>query len=262
MKQIGVILFAALMALLRVAPAANAQDNLPQETIQIGLSTDTIAITSSFSGTALTIFGALTNVDPLVQRQGRYDLVVVLEGPEVPLVLRRKSRVFGMWLNTASEPFELVPLSYIGTSTRKMQDITDKQTFTQMSIGVDNLNLHSGRPKTARAIEFSDALKELNKETGLYSQDSGSVEFISPNLFRATLQLPANIPVGKHKARAFLFRNGTFVRESSSTLQIEKAGVEQAIYIAAYQNSLWYGLGSIALAMCIGWLGNALFRKG
>ena len=238
------------------------QETLPQETIQIGLSTDTIAITSNFSGTVLTIFGALTNVDPLIQRQGRYDLVVVLEGPEVPLVLRRKSRVFGMWLNTASEPFELVPLSYIASSTRKMQDITDRQTFAQMSIGVDSLNLHAGRAKTTRAAEFSDALKALNTSTGLYVQDSGTVEFISPNLFRATLQLPANVPVGKHKARAFLFRNGTFVRESSANLQIEKAGIEQTIYVAAYQNSIWYGLGSIGLAMLIGWLGNAVFRKG
>jgi uncharacterized protein (TIGR02186 family) len=266
---IAVMLALIVAATCRAATAQEAnpqqatpQVALPQETIQIGLSTDMIAITSNFTGTALTIFGALTNVDPLIQRQGRYDLVVVLEGPEVPLVLRRKSRVFGMWLNTASEPFELVPLSYIASSTRKMQDITDRQTFAQMSIGVDSLNLHAGRPKNTRAIEFSNALKELNKETGLYVQDSGTVEFISPNLFRATLQLPANIPVGKHKARAFLFRNGTFVRESSSNLQIEKAGIEQTIYIAAYQNSVWYGLGSIALAMTIGWLGNAVFRKG
>ncbi len=238
------------------------QAPLPTETIQIGLSTDAIAIRSNFSGTALTIFGALTNTDPLIQRQGRYDIVVVLEGPEVPLVLRRKSRVFGMWLNTASEEFDLAPLSYVATSTRTMQDITDQQTFAQLSLGIENLSLRSSRAKTARAQEFSAAFKELNKNSGLYSENAGSVEFISPNLFRATLQLPANIPIGKHKARAFLFRNGTFIRESSAPLQIEKAGFEETVYAVAYQQSVWYGLAAICLAMTIGWLGNAVFRRG
>ena len=53
----------------------------PQEGIQIGLSTDRVAITADFSGADLTIFGALENADPLVSRQGRYDVIVVLEGP-------------------------------------------------------------------------------------------------------------------------------------------------------------------------------------
>ena len=142
----------------------------------------------AFPAQALTIFGALTNVDPLVQRQGRYDLVVVLEGPEVPLVLRRKSRVFGMWLNTASEPFELVPLSYIGylnpenAGYHRQADIypdVDRGRQSQPSLW----QAENG----TRALNFQTRLKELNKETGLYSQDSGTVEFISPNLFRATL---------------------------------------------------------------------------
>lgn len=43
--------------------------NPAEETIEIGLSTETIAITSNFGGTDLTIFGALDNADPMIQRQ-------------------------------------------------------------------------------------------------------------------------------------------------------------------------------------------------
>ncbi|MDA4835710.1 TIGR02186 family protein, partial [Enterobacter hormaechei] len=56
----------ALLLILASLSAAMAQQ-LPgnKETIEIGLSTDTIAITSGFRGTDLTVFGALDNADPL-----------------------------------------------------------------------------------------------------------------------------------------------------------------------------------------------------
>ncbi len=242
-------------------PIALAQGELPQELIQIGLSTDTIAITSGFSGADLTIFGAVTNTDPQVQRLGRYDIIVVLEGPETPMVVREKTRVFGMWLNTRSADFDVVPLSYIASSTRKMRDITDNESFKKLSLGIENLLLDTGRAKTEIAGEFADALKDINRKSGRYSEDSGLVEFISPNLFRATLRLPTNVPIGKHKARAFLFRNGAFIKESSAGLQIEKAGIEQNVYRFAHEHSFVYGLLAIALAIITGWLGRVIFRK-
>jgi uncharacterized protein (TIGR02186 family) len=260
MRRVRALILSCALGCL-AAPLALAQGELPTETIQIGLSTDTIAITSNFSGADLTIFGALSNTDPQVQRQGHYDIIVVLEGPEVPLVVRQKSRVFGMWLNTRSADFDLVPLSYIASSTRKMRDITDGDSFKKLSLGIEHLLIDTGRTKNILAADFVNALKQLNVKAGTYSEDSGRVEFISPNLFRATLKLPTNVPVGKHKARAFLFRNGAFIKESSTSLQIEKAGFEQNIYNIAHQYSLYYGLFAVALAMFTGWLGRVIFKK-
>jgi uncharacterized protein (TIGR02186 family) len=251
----------ALLWSLVLCTSALAQKELPPESIQIGLSTDTIGIGADFSGANITIFGALTGADPLVQRQGRYDIIVVLEGPEVPLILHRKSRVLGMWMNTDSQRFEQVPLSYIASATRKIQDITDKKTFKQLSLGIEALAFESNRYQALRDAEFSNALKALNRKSGRYSDASGTVEFISPNLFRATLSLPANVPVGKHKARAYLFRNGAFLKESSTGLQIKKAGFEQELVIFSQTNSALYGLGAITIAMLIGWLGRVIFRK-
>jgi uncharacterized protein (TIGR02186 family) len=249
-----------LVTMMYFGPA-NAQQELPPEAIQIGLSTDTIGIGADFSGADITIFGAMTGADPLVQRQGRYDIIVVLEGPETPLTLHRKSRVLGMWMNTDSQRFDQVPLSYIASSTRKIQDITDKKTFKQLSLGIEALAFESNRYQAMRDTEFSDALKQINRKSGRYSDESGTVEFISPNLFRASLKLPANVPVGKHKARAFLFRNGAFIKENSTGLQIEKIGFEQRLVIFSQQYSALYGLGAITIAMLIGWLGRAIFRR-
>ena len=87
------------------------------------------------------------------------------------------------------------------------------------------------------------------------------MEFISRNLFRATLALPADVPIGHHRARAFRFRNGMFLKESRTELEIIKSGFEQQIYRAAHDRSFFYGLFSVTLAMLIGWLGWVIFKR-
>lgn len=112
----------AIVGALLCGIPASAQ-MLPPEDIQIGLSTDIVAITADFTGADLTIFGSVENADPQVYRQGRYDVIVVLEGPGRPVVVRRKSRVLGVWVNTQSETFVNVPESYSVATTRAPQEI-------------------------------------------------------------------------------------------------------------------------------------------
>jgi uncharacterized protein (TIGR02186 family) len=262
---------AALLSVLLFALPAAAQDtqdeaaenvnvaepSLP-ERIEIGLSTETIAITSDFSGVDLTIFGAIDNIDPLVQRQGRYDVFVVLEGPSVDLVTRRKARVLGIWMNVDSQSYRDVPESFLISSTRQPQDVTDLETLARLSLGVGQVRL---RPETAAnseedVREFTAALRRLKEEGGLYQEFPSGVRFISQSLFRAQLRLPANVPLGRHVARAYLFRQGLLVAQTQATLDIRKAGIEFQIYTAGPDRILIYGLASVLLALLVGWLGR------
>lgn len=234
-----------------------------QENIQIGLSTDSIAITAGFAGADLTIFGSLEDADPQISRQGRYDVIVVLEGPARPVVVRRKDRVLGVWMNLESEQFENVPVSYSVASTRAFQDITEPTSYRQLSLGANNIYIQptnqNQSPLTIAA--FTKALRERKTAIGLYSENVGGVRFLSQNLFRATVRLAPDVPVGTHKARAFLFKNGMFVKESSAQLEIRKSGFEQAIFRLAHNHGFAYGLMSIGLAIVTGWLGRIIFRR-
>ncbi|TWG99947.1 uncharacterized protein (TIGR02186 family) [Mesorhizobium sp. J18] len=233
-----------------------------QESIEIGLSTDSVSITSGFSGTNLTIFGALDNADPLVSRQGRYDVIVVLEGPARPVVVRKKTRVLGMWINTDSQEFANVPTSYAVAMTRMPQDITNTGNYSRLAVGAENLHIRPQNGESPATIEeFTKALFDEKKASGLYTERVGGVQFLSRNLFRATLMLAPNVPVGTHRARAFLFRNGTFIRETSAALTIQKAGAEQRIYEVAHDYSFAYGSAAVFLAIITGWIGRLVFRR-
>jgi uncharacterized protein (TIGR02186 family) len=226
-------------------------------------STEHVVLTAGFSGADLTIFGALENTDPLLARQGRYDVVVVLRVPRV----RSLSGVriaLGMWINTRSETFVNVPVSYSLATTRMPQDITDPVSYKRLSLGANNIHLEPLDPRQSPVTiqEFTDALRDRKQATTLYSANYGGVQFLSASLFRATLKLAPNVPVGTHKARAFLFRNGQFIRESSAQLSIFKSGFEQWIFRRASRvHGFFYGIAAVAVAMLTGWLGRLMFRR-
>ncbi|MET2828755.1 TIGR02186 family protein [Mesorhizobium shangrilense] len=253
---------AVFLSLVAVASPTSAQTPVA-EGIQIGLSTDKVSITAGFSGADLTIFGSLENPDPLVARQGRYDVIVVLEGPPKPVVVRRKDRVLGVWVNLESETFENVPVSYSVATTRPLQDITEPNSYKQLSLGASNLYMQPADPSNSPSTiqEFTAALRERKSATGLYSENVGGVQFLSQNLFRATVRLAPNVPVGTHKARAFLFKSGLFIKESSAQLEIRKSGFEQSIFRVAHDYSFLYGVFAVSLAMVTGWLGRLIFRR-
>jgi uncharacterized protein (TIGR02186 family) len=246
------------------APASAASEPIDMpESFEIGLSTDTVVITSSFSGTRLVVFGALDDADGRIRRQGGYDIIVALEGPKVPVVVREKERVLGLWINRGSERFDAVPASYALAATKRLTDIAPEAILEKISIGIENLRigLGAGAGGGPNRDEYATALRRIRSDRGLYNQTFGTVEFVSPSLFRAELSLPANLPVGKHQARAFLFRTGAFVAERSGTLWVVKSGFENRVFALAKTYGLLYGIFAVVLAIFTGWLGRVMFKR-
>jgi uncharacterized protein (TIGR02186 family) len=259
----GVFLLAAFPAAAQlVDPTVTINDKF-SERIDIGISTNEIAITSDFSGADITVFGAIDGADELLLATFAYDVVVALEGPRKPTTVRRKERVAGIWINRHSIQFGPIPASYSMSSTRPLADIANLMELASRDIGINNIRLvpTGSIGDGSRLTEFRDALRRIKQAGGLYQRDPTGVQFISKALFRATVRLPANIPVGQHTVRAVLYKNGQFVMEKVIPLRVVKTGLEQFIYNFAHVYSLAYGIVAVLLATLTGWLGSVIFRK-
>ncbi|RVJ75750.1 TIGR02186 family protein [Sinorhizobium medicae] len=233
------------------------------EKLEIGISTEEIAITSDFRGADLTIFGAIDGFDANLLAQGKYNIIVALEGPKDNATVRKKERVFGIWVNTQSMTFELVPEAYSLSSTRAIETIAPRRDIANMGIGVDHMRLVPlGFVGDGSSLgEFRNAFRTIRETSGVYQRDPGGVQFISSSLFKASVRLPANVPNGIHIVRAYLFRDGVFVAAKALPLRVVKTGLEQAITRAAYDQPLIYGLLAVTLAVVTGWGASLLFRK-
>jgi len=233
----------------------------PAEQIQMGISTDVIGLTSDFSGTSIAVFGTIENANRVAQTLNEYAIVVVIRGPLGDYVIRRKERVAGIWVNRSARTYRAVPSFYALTADRPLEKIAEAPLLKEHELGIANigLNLYSRGADILPAPEFAESLRELRIRRDLFTEDFKGVEFLGSTLFRATLSIPSDVPIGVHTVTAYLFREGQFLASRSGTFRVEKVGLEKALYTLAHTYSLWYGIIAVGLAIATGWLASLLF---
>ena len=116
-------------------------DGRPVEAVETDVSTRSVAVTSSFTGTEIIIFGSVEHSRQPTPESGYYDIAIVVDGTPTPVIARRKSNVAGIWINTSSVQFEKVPSYYAIVSTRPVEEITDVKTLDQHAIGFENVHM-------------------------------------------------------------------------------------------------------------------------
>lgn len=235
------------------------------ESVQMGISVDQVPVDSSFDGAEIVIFGSIETTQQAALFRGEYDVVIRVEGAPEDVIIRKKERIGGIWINNNSEAYEAVPSFYSILSARPLNLITNQITLGPISLGVENLGKNIPVEGEKKLImnpgEFSDALRRLRLDEGLFAETPDALKQLSPSLFRARLSIPANVPIGKHNVTAYLFRNGEILGTHESSFRIEKVGFERWIYDLAHENGLLYGIMAVLLAIFTGWAANAIFRK-
>ncbi len=255
------VLFA--VAVLGLCDRAAGQ---PRETVQADISTRTVGITSSFTGTEIIVFGAIANAEEPSTDADQYDVVIVLEGVRSRLISRRKSNFGGIWVNTKAIEFSSIPSYYAISSTRPLDEITEPHLLDQHAIGFKHISMSAHGP-SARDLKpdelagFKRAVVRLKQKHGLYVQNEFGVAFVGKSLFRTTIDLPANVPVGPLRARVHLFREGILLDTFESTVQLAREGVGRFLYNFAVGFPLIYGIAAVFVAAGAGWAASTYFSR-
>ena len=262
MRMLLAIGTAALIA-LTATPLVAAQ-------LVTDLSEHQVRIRSNFTGTQILLFGAI-EVNTANERSLDRDVVVVVTGPARAVTVRRKDRVAGIWINTESITFPNVPGYYAVASSRPLEVTAESPVLQREQIGIDNVNfgvpLAQGMDGSRQILSVDDeknfikALVRNKRRERLYSSDPGGIIFLGQTLFRATVEIPANVPVGLYTATVFLIADGQVVDAISSPLYIDKSGLERFLYRFAHNDALLYGLIAVFGAALAGWLGSAVLRQ-
>jgi uncharacterized protein (TIGR02186 family) len=245
-----------LFVLLALATALPPRDAPRAQSLVADLSHHLIAITTAFVGTQVVAFGVA---------EGGGHIVVTVQGPRENVIVRRKSRVAGIWVNRERLAFRRVPAYYVVASTGPLEQIARPDVLAQLDIGTEYLDLE---PIDASGLEiseiasFKEALVRRKQEMGLYSREPIPINFVGEELFRTTLKFPANVPPGIYQVQVFELEDGFAADAQRSTLVVSKVGLEADIYDFAQQRASLYGLMAIALAIVSGWLAGVIFRRG
>lgn len=232
--------------------------------IEADVSTRSVAVTSSFTGVEIIVFGAIVNADPELAKAGEYDVVVIIEGAPQPVVIRKKNRVGAIWVNTEAVTFEDVPSFYALFSTEPLAWIATTELLNEHDLGFSRVQMkvvEGGRLSDDQLDQFRSAVIRLKTRQRRFVQDETGVVFVGNNLFRATVDLPANVPVGRLTARVQLFLHGELLDTFRTQVVLQRKGLERVLYVFAFDYPLLYGFFTLFVAVGAGLLASTIVAR-
>lgn len=212
-----------------------------------------IEIDSSFKGMKMLLFGA---------RNEAGDIVVVVRGPELSYIVRKKERVAGIWVNKKQVEYKDVSGFYAISASRSLNELGNDYLLS--SLGIDLSSIAWAEPQfTGEQVqgEFLQALLTKEHEQNLYMSRISDVNFIGDTLFRTIINFPENIPRGTYTAEVYLFRDGKLMGMQSIPLLVKKKGFDAVVFDLAYQWPMVYGLVSVLCALLAGWGAGVIFKR-
>ncbi len=227
------------------------------EEIVLGLSRDEVSITATFEGSDILVFGAVKREAPIAS-DSNLGVIVTVAGPDRPVMVRRKDRRLGIWVNTDAVEVDAAPSFYAVATSAPMKDVLRDTEDLRQRITIPRA-IRSVGATVDDSPAFTEALMRIRERSDLYQVLEGEVDLEQDTLFRTAITLPANLTDGDYEAHIFLTRDGTVIDEYITTIPVKKVGLERWLYNLAHEQALLYGLMSLAIAIASGWGASAAF---
>lgn len=223
---------------------------LAREKLVVDLASDHVDITTGFDGADLVLYGV---------RDEKTDVAIVVEGPAKETIVRRKGQVLGAWMNVESMEFKNVPGFYDYALSKAEEDF-DPVALQANGIGLNALKFppEDAPPQIEKIREFQEAMIRNKQFQKLFPMGPQAIKFLDEHFFRVNIYFPPNVPVGDYKIRTILLKNGKLAGEKELVLKVAQVGLSASIYQFATEQSLYYGLLCVFMALFAGWLINVI----
>lgn len=230
------------------------------EEIVLGLSQAEVSITTNFDGSEILVYGAVKRESPPPEGPP-LEVVLTVSGPSNPILVRRKEKRFGIWMNTDAVEVDRAPSYYAVVTSGPLDEVLRRVEDLRHKISVPRAIRSVGAPMNIKdATLFTDALIRIRSRMDQYQLIEGGVKLDEETLFRAAVRLPAALIEGAYETRIFLTRGGSVVAQYETVIDVRKVGLERWLYTLSRENSFLYGLMSLAIAIGAGWGASAVFN--
>ncbi len=259
MRYCSLLFFLMPVVLAASAPPAAG------ERLVTSLSTHRVMVTSNFTGEELVLFGGIEQDGTSRPRRNAYDIIVTVAGPRQTTITFRKERMIGIWVNADSRVFEDAPAYLAVLANRPLDAIASTETLRRLQLGLDHISLPQRASVNIAAAGSDDPFRvafiKIKSDLGLYREVSNGVTFIAPALFRASIPLPAEVPIGTYEVDVRLFADGAQIARAPAPFEVYKSGFEQVVTSAARDHGVLYGLATAMMALATGWFASVVFRR-
>ena len=231
------------------------------EGLTLSVSTSRVEIQSNFAGVDLVLFGGI-QADPGLIAHPRYDIAITVRGPSAPIDVRQKARSAVIWINSGRQRFGDVPSFLALASTRPLSEVARPETIEQFRLSLDTaMDPEGAKTVNSQQAPYREAVQRLKRDDRLYQDLPRGVIFLNDTLFRATIPLPPNVPLGTYQVEARLIGNGLVLTGQRASLEVVKTGFEDNVAAWARKWPFTYGVTTCLMALFFGWLATMIFRR-
>jgi uncharacterized protein (TIGR02186 family) len=177
------------------------------------------------------------------------------------VTVRRKSREFGIWVNTAMVDLDAAPSFYAVATTGPLNEVLSDTEDLRHRVSIPRAIRSVGAATMAADSEsFIEALIRIKREDDAYQMREGAVAIDQQTLFRTAISMPANLTEGTYQTRIFLTRGGRVVARYETEIDVRKVGLERFLFTMSREQPFLYGLMSLTIAIFAGWSASAAFQ--
>ena len=216
-----------------------------------------IELTTRFDGSKILVFGALT------ETKNNPSLLIELVGPKQDMTIRKKSKVWGIWVKKDYAKFEKIPSFYQINSTNlnsdKRREISNRKLEQYFFSKLKNTET-TNKKKVDKKQYFNELLR-LKKNINNIRLFETEISVLQKKLFFSTIELPQKIFPGKYKVIiSLLNENHEVIKSSEEIVKVSKTGIQKFLSFNAANNSTFYGIFSVMLALFLGFSAAQIFR--
>ena len=215
-----------------------------------------IALSTRFDGTSLLVFGALSPEDD------KASLLVEVVGPSTSVDIRKKVRVWGIWVNKKIAQFRNIPSFYQISISNPEHPILKEIKYQRLkSIFYDFLETTSLSDNEISTEQYYGELIRLKKKLGNLHTFKQKINIIDNKLFSYKVNLPKKIHPGTYKIRMTLIdQKGIPLSKSEQRVNVSKVGIQEFLSSNSKNNPVFYGMFSVIIALLLGFSAAQLFR--
>lgn len=213
------------------------------------MSSHHVAISARYTGGSILLFGAMSTPG---------QIIVKVRSPDEDVALQKKGRVGPFWLTQGKHVIHGTPGLYYLLSSAPIDRLLPAAARAAHGLDLqDALKDMKIEPEPANAAErqaLAAALLKLEQARHHYVADPGAVEIIGGRLYMATIDMPAQLPLGEYAVSIYLVKDGKVIATQHTSIDVNEVGLEQWLFNAANQHSWLFGIVFTAAMMLLGLL--------
>lgn len=248
MKQLTLLLALTLLLVSRTAAAAG-------HSLLTELQTQHVDVTMTFTGQDTLIYGALSKPG---------DVVIKVTSPAMSVDLKHKKAIGPFWLDSGKLTVRQTPGLYYLLSSQPIKKIVSPAEQKKYGLHLqDALKQAKVDSSTAKDMgNWQKAFIELKQNSGLFRQVPNAVKLVEKRLFSATIELPANIPLGSYHLDIYLVQHGHVIGHQTRNLEVNQVQLEHWVANAVNRHSWLFGIAFTVFALLLGLTLGMALRRG